>query len=254
MRGKAVYFGIILFAIAGMFVVVLTPQIASAQKELNSDVSVWDSSVPIDVSAGIFPIGGSGQIAGNFAVDTFTKKDTAIQVALRAQERFVGPIEPIGNVYFVPVGESPPGFPLWNFDWSLDFGTEFLETQLGKDLTSLNMEDFTVILEIEDLEGNIFTLDFGDFSNLIGPIVLSQSSQNIGFGFITIPIDSKAYDIILTVSDKGKIAESKITVIVTDETPVDGKVDICHKGKNTINVSVNAVQAHLKHGDTVGPC
>jgi hypothetical protein len=32
-----------------------------------------------------------------------------------------------------------------------------------------------------------------------------------------------------------------------------GKALICHKGR-TISVSVNAVPAHLRHGDTLGPC
>ena len=32
------------------------------------------------------------------------------------------------------------------------------------------------------------------------------------------------------------------------------KVTICHKGKNTISISVNAWPAHLRHGDTEGAC
>jgi hypothetical protein len=32
------------------------------------------------------------------------------------------------------------------------------------------------------------------------------------------------------------------------------KVTICHKGKKTITVGKPALKAHLKHGDTVGPC
>lgn len=32
-----------------------------------------------------------------------------------------------------------------------------------------------------------------------------------------------------------------------------GKVTICHKGK-TISVARSALNAHLKHGDTLGPC
>jgi hypothetical protein len=32
------------------------------------------------------------------------------------------------------------------------------------------------------------------------------------------------------------------------------KVTICHKGKNTISVGKPALKAHLKHGDTLGPC
>lgn len=233
----------------------LTSQTVSAKLALNSDVSVWDSVLSPDAGAGIFPIGGAGQIAGNFVVDTQTKKDTAIQVGLRAQERFVGPIEPFQNVYLTPTGEAPAGSPLWNFDFHLDSGTEFLETQLGEDLTALDLEDFIVVLEIKDLEKNVWTLDLGDFPNPDGPIILSQNSWNIGFGFIDIPIDSKSYDIKLTVSnDKGRIiSESKITVVVTDEIPVDGKITLCHK-ERTITVPVHLLQNHLKHGDTFGAC
>lgn len=32
------------------------------------------------------------------------------------------------------------------------------------------------------------------------------------------------------------------------------KVTICHKGKKTIRVSVRALPAHKRHGDTEGPC
>ncbi len=32
------------------------------------------------------------------------------------------------------------------------------------------------------------------------------------------------------------------------------KITICHKGKNTITISVNAWPAHQRHGDTEGPC
>ena len=32
------------------------------------------------------------------------------------------------------------------------------------------------------------------------------------------------------------------------------KVEICHKGKNTISISVNALPAHLRHGDTENEC
>ena len=32
------------------------------------------------------------------------------------------------------------------------------------------------------------------------------------------------------------------------------KVTICHKGKNTITVSQNALKAHLAHGDKAGRC
>lgn len=33
-----------------------------------------------------------------------------------------------------------------------------------------------------------------------------------------------------------------------------GKCKVCHKGRKTLNISCNAVQAHLNHGDSVGEC
>ena len=42
--------------------------------------------------------------------------------------------------------------------------------------------------------------------------------------------------------------------------PGDKKVTICHRppgnpsNAHTISVSENAVAAHMKHGDTIGPC
>ncbi len=40
--------------------------------------------------------------------------------------------------------------------------------------------------------------------------------------------------------------------VIVEDLPK--KVDVCHKGKKTINISSNAVPAHLAHGDTVGIC
>jgi hypothetical protein len=36
-------------------------------------------------------------------------------------------------------------------------------------------------------------------------------------------------------------------------SPTPKKVKVCHKGK-TIEISVNALDAHLAHGDYKGPC
>lgn len=49
-----------------------------------------------------------------------------------------------------------------------------------------------------------------------------------------------------------------ITLLPPTPTPASGgssgKVTLCHKGKNTITVGAPAVDAHLAHGDTLGPC
>src|SRR5262245_47263466 len=34
----------------------------------------------------------------------------------------------------------------------------------------------------------------------------------------------------------------------------NGKITICHEGRNTITISANAWPAHQAHGDTLGPC
>jgi hypothetical protein len=39
----------------------------------------------------------------------------------------------------------------------------------------------------------------------------------------------------------------------SDASDPPRKVSICHKG-NTLEVDESALQAHLNHGDTMGPC
>ena len=36
--------------------------------------------------------------------------------------------------------------------------------------------------------------------------------------------------------------------------PGQDRVVLCHKGKKTLEVAEPAADAHLRHGDTVGPC
>jgi hypothetical protein len=44
-----------------------------------------------------------------------------------------------------------------------------------------------------------------------------------------------------------------VSPVASTAPPHEQKVTICHKGK-AISVSRNALNAHLAHGDTVGPC
>jgi hypothetical protein len=41
--------------------------------------------------------------------------------------------------------------------------------------------------------------------------------------------------------------------LVAQTQPAE-KVEICHKGRNTISISVNALPAHLRHGDMESTC
>ena len=66
------------------------------------------------------------------------------------------------------------------------------------------------------------------------------------------------FTVTLTVTDDGTpaLSDSAITTatITAVQPPDDGKVTICHKGRQTITVAAPAVEAHLRHGDTLGPC
>ncbi len=66
------------------------------------------------------------------------------------------------------------------------------------------------------------------------------------------------FTVTLTVTDDGTsaLSDSAITTAtITDvQPPEDDKVTICHKGRQTITVAAQAVDAHLGHGDTLGPC
>jgi hypothetical protein len=42
--------------------------------------------------------------------------------------------------------------------------------------------------------------------------------------------------------------------IVKVSEVIKAKVTLCHKGKNTLTVGVSAVEAHLRHGDSIGSC
>ena len=65
-------------------------------------------------------------------------------------------------------------------------------------------------------------------------------------------------DEITQLKEENALLEERITALEAlhnDETSGHNeKVTLCHKGKNTITISTNAVSAHLNHGDTRGKC
>lgn len=250
------------------------PPIASASPVLGTDASVWDSSVP---NTGLLlPVGGSGQLNGEFVVENHVDQGSALQVGLRAQERFVGPVLPrTGNVYFAAPGTSGGGSgATWNYDVHLDLGTsdadtgvpgESLESALGQSLTPLNLRDFTVELAL-DLDPSPATSfattdlnqaidDFFTAGGLTPPpeVRLFQTSQNYLFSvFGTGPgvFDPDApglYDLRLTVSDGGgPVGEAAIQVAVG--SPVDLAVTVA---ESTDPVTAGSGPGNLVHTVTV---
>ncbi len=65
-------------------------------------------------------------------------------------------------------------------------------------------------------------------------------------------------DEITQLKEENSLLEERISALEAfhnDETSGHNeKITICHKGKNTITISANAVDAHLNHGDTRGKC
>lgn len=145
------------------------------------DVSVWDSTVPVDAVAGIFPIGGNGQINGEFTV----AERLGIEIGLRAQKRFVGPLAatPSMNrmvgIYEAVTGVSDTsGRATWNYDWHVD-----LRNALGV-AAGTTLADYDLTLETD-----MFASQFGfavpldlTFGVLPGNTVLYQVSLNPVFG------------------------------------------------------------------------
>jgi hypothetical protein len=145
------------------------------------DASEWDSGTPLNPGAGIIPIGGAGQVNGEFTV----AERNGVQIGLRAQQRFVGPLMAVPNTNNkIGLYEAAAGFQsgaaTWNYDWHIDLRNAFgvaAGTTLG---------DYTLELETdiatETLFGLTLPLDL-TFGGLVpGNTVLYQGSQNPVFG------------------------------------------------------------------------
>ena len=209
------------------------------EEKFVGDVSIWDSNV-VSNDATLFPIGGNGQVNGNFIVDTDDIDSGEVQTGLRAQRRFkqnIDPLIPVGYTYFIKPGKSAPGLANWNFDFHVDLGSnkqvdgngDMLATNIGP--TSHTFGDFKVTLYIDCDPSvgnkNLFPLDLQTF--LLTPTaVLLQGSQNIGFSFLNgicrwqtgldfDPFATGQYEFVLKViDDEDVVAQSSMIVQVGD--------------------------------------
>ncbi|MEO1368613.1 MAG: DUF11 domain-containing protein, partial [Acidobacteriota bacterium] len=220
------------------------------------DASVWDSAVPQPIDPGtatVFPIGGSGQVNGEFILDNVDLGDSALQVGLRVQERFIGPVFPRAGTAFFAESGSPnaDGRATWNYEIHLDFGTSdadttivgsSLESQLLRTLTALNMRDYTVefLFDTDPTAATQFTVtDLNDALDVggVGPdVVLFQTSQNPDFevfgggGAFDADLEG-SYELRLRVSDPDGevVGEVGLLVVVVDTLPpnaIDATLDL----------------------------
>lgn len=143
------------------------------------DASEWSSDTP--KVAPLYPVGGSGQLNGEFTL----AERLGIQIGLRAQERFVGPISATANrngkvgIYEADTGESSTGRAKWNFDLHIDLrGAKGVAK--GTDLS-----DYVATLETDiatGLFGFPVPLDLTFGGAFFTDAVLLQQSWNPTFG------------------------------------------------------------------------
>lgn len=163
--------------------------------------------------------------------------------------------------------------------WTVTSGTvdwmcTLWESQDGdRDLDMTGYSDGTVTQDIVTESGKVYTMTFWMAGNPAGgnPIksmTVSADSTSETFTFDT--TDKTFTDMgwvqntlifiaddantTLTFTSNGDTFYGPTLDNVSVEEYSDKKIDVCHKDKKTINISVNAVPAHIAHGDTLGPC
>lgn len=100
---------------------VATPSAAQEQSRFGVDASEW-SSATVPIAGVVIPVGGSGQVNGQFV----TGERYGVQVGIRAQERFVGPTMPVTRAKQVGVYQATTGVSdglgraKWNYDLHVD--------------------------------------------------------------------------------------------------------------------------------------
>lgn len=117
------------------------------------------------------------------------------------------------------------------------------------------------------------------FSYIVSDGNKTSNSANVTVNVIAIPHDDTLIEQLLaqiqSLLDKVLNLENEITLlqeennalllknaeledIIANSTSTDNdddnKVIVCHKGKNSLSISKNALPAHIKHGDVVGEC
>jgi hypothetical protein len=189
------------------------------------DASTWTSDLPQAPDEGLFPVGGSGQLNGEFT----TAERYGIQIGLRAQERFAGPLEVTSSqngkmgIYRSETGFSSGTRATWNYDWHVD-----LRNAQGV-AAGTTLADYDLTLEtnmFSSLFGSTvpadLTFGFSDPTFVAPNAVLFQNSFNPDFGndeFDPQLEDTYHLSLVLTPeSFNGPPLKVTIQVVVTDQS------------------------------------
>lgn len=173
------------------------PAAAQEQSRFGVDASEWDSATTA-VAGVIIPVGGSGQVNGQFV----TGERYGAQVAIRTQERFAGPTLPATRskqtgVYVATSGVSS-GAATWNYDLHVD-----LRNAQGV-AADKSLGDYTLILDSDispSFFGCLYPCDLS--AALPGTVELLQLSLNPTFGNPNFdPSLADSYSFTLTLTPK----------------------------------------------------
>jgi hypothetical protein len=183
------------------------------------DVSEWSSDTV--ATSTVLPVGGSGQVNGNFV----RADRNGVEIGLRAQRRFSQNIDPLVNfrdkkvaVYLADTGTSDGlGRATWNYDIHVDLRGAFGVAK-GKTL-----DNYTLMLDT-DIGATLFDfpvpIDIGVDFMLPPEVVLFQTSLNPKFG--NAPFDANAegtYNFTLILTPKtfnGPPIVADMSVVVMD--------------------------------------
>ena len=153
-----------------------TPSSGPGDVRINVNSSTWVSNYP--TGPGLLPVDGAGQVNGGFS----TAERNGIQLALRAQQRGVGPVTPVPSdnekvgIYNVSTGADPNSLgnrAWWNFDWSVDLRNA-RGVYAGK-----TMGDYTLTLT-SNMWGNM-SINPSAFKPYSANTILYQESANPGY-------------------------------------------------------------------------
>jgi hypothetical protein len=148
---------------------------ASPTTVFNANVNEWSSSTPSDPGAGIYPIGGTGEINGGFVVTTGSD---GAQIGLRAELRGIGLLPQTNNgvsaTYIAPAGTSGANLALWDFDADIDLRG-----------TGHSISDYTAVLTVTDIGGLVTPVNLVATGFVPSNAVLYQNAENPGFAFLS---------------------------------------------------------------------
>ena len=157
--------------------------------DVGVDASTWESNVP--VCTGCIPIGGAGQVNGEFT----TVERNGIQIGIRAQERFAGTLDAISNkngkvgIYTADTGFSDV---LERATWNYDIHVDLRDARGVAAGTTLVDYDLSLVTDIATVLDEPVSINLISAFGLPDGTVLWQTSQNPKFGNLPFAAEDEA--------------------------------------------------------------